>query len=69
MRVENVIDGYYIHEDVLINYVFSKKICACSKVFVECINCFNEFEEASSSLQLVPLAHGASPNNKKLKRA
>ena len=30
--------------------------------------CFGEFEGASSSLELAPLAHEASPNIKKLKR-
>ena len=41
-----------------------KIISACSEVFVEHKVCYGELKEASSSLQLVPLTHEASPNNK-----
>ena len=41
---------------------------ACFEVFVECIVCFGEFEEVSSSFQLVLLTLEASLNTKKLKR-
>ena len=47
-----------------------KKICACSMVFVECIICFGELKEASSSSSsshLVLLSHEASHNTTKLK--
>ena len=41
-----------------------------SKVFVECITCLSELEEASStSFQSVPLTPEASPNITRLKRA
>ena len=42
----------------------------CSKVIVECIICFDELEESSSSSSSqLALTHEASPNTKKLKRA
>ena len=47
-----------------------KRISACYKVFVECILCFSELEEVSSSFESEPLTLEASYNNtKKLKRA
>ena len=46
-----------------------KRISACYKVFVECILCFGELEEVSSSFELEPLTPEASDNTKKLKRA
>ena len=47
-----------------------KKISECPKVFVECLICFGELEEASSSsFQSTPLVHETSPNTKTLKRA
>ena len=45
------------------------KISVCSKAFVECITCFSELAEASSSsFQLVPLTLEASPNIKRLNK-
>ena len=45
-------------------------ISVCSEVFVEHNVCYAKVKEVSSfSSSLVPLAHEAFPNNKKLKRA
>ena len=44
-----------------------KKISACSNVFLECMICFDEFEEAS--FQLAPLTLETFSNTQKLKRA
>ena len=47
-----------------------KNICAHFNVFVECMICFDELKEAStSSFQLTPLSPKASPTTKKLTRA
>jgi hypothetical protein len=50
-----------------------KRISTCSKVFVECITCFGEFEEASSSssssFELAQVNPKAYPDTKKFKRA
>ena len=40
-------------------------VSTCSKEFVECIICFGELEEASSSYQLVSFNHEAFSNTKK----
>ena len=41
-----------------------KKTSACFKVFVECMICFGELQEASSSFHTTPFNHEASPNTK-----
>ena len=41
-----------------------KRISACYKVFVECILCFGELEEVSSSFELEPLTPEASDDIK-----
>ena len=48
---------------------FSKKSSECSKVFLECIICYDELEEASSSCQPLSLTLEACINTKKLRRA
>ena len=51
-------------------YTSRHLVCALIKVFVECIDCVAEFEEASSSSssRLATYNHEVSPNIRKLKR-
>ena len=53
---------------MLIYHTF-KKISVCSKAFVECMNCFGEFKEASySSFESEAITFEASRNTKNLKK-